>query len=100
MMLTQKEQDLLGRVFVTKSSLKDPSKLMFWKIINFTTDERDGVRKAVVRCDAKIKSFSLETDCFISEKDLEEQVFFVDDIIREIWKSGKMNETTNAGEKK
>ena len=54
-MLTQKEQDLLGRIFVTKSSLKDPDKLMFWKIINFTTDERDGVRKAVVRCDAKIK---------------------------------------------
>ena len=99
-MLTQKEQDLLGRVFVTKSSLNDPSKLMFWKIINFTMDERDGVRKAVVRCDTKIKSFSLETDCFISEKDLEEQVFFVDDIIREIWKPTEMSEATNAGEKK
>ena len=99
-MLTQKEQDLLGRIFVTKSSLNDPSKLMFWKIINFTMDERDGVRKAVVRCDTKIKSFSLETDCFISEKDLEEQVFFVDDIIREIWKPTEMSEATNAGEKK
>ena len=99
-MPTQKELDLLGRVFVTKSSINDPDNLMFWKIIGFQTDERDGVRKAVVRCDAKIKSFSLETDCFISEKDLEEQVFFVDDIIREILKSGKMNETTNAGEKK
>ncbi len=100
MMLTQKEQDLLGRIFVTKSSLKDPDKLMFWKIINFTTDERDGVRKAVVRCDTKIKSFSLETDFYITEKDLEEEASFVDDIIREILKSGKMNETTNAGEKK
>ena len=99
-MLTQKEQDLLGRIFVTKSSLKDPDKLMLWKIINFTTDERDGVRKAVVRCDTKIKSFSLETDFYITEKDLEEEASFVDDIIREILKSGKMNETTNAGEKK
>ena len=74
--------------------------MMFWKIINFTTDERDGVRKAVVRCDIKIKSFSLETDFYITEKDLEEEASFVDDIIREILKSGKMNETTNAGEKK
>lgn len=100
MMLTQKEQDLLGRVFVTKSSLNDPSKLLFWKIIDFTTDERDGVRKAVARCDTEIKSFSLETDFYITEKDLEEEASFVDDIIREILKSGKMNETTNAGEKK
>lgn len=99
-MFTQKEQDLLGRIFVTKSSLKDPDNLMFWKIINFTTDERDGVRKAVVRCDTEIKSFSLETDFYITEKDLEEEASFVDDIIREIWKPTKMNEMTNAGEKK
>ena len=99
-MFTQKEQDLLGRIFVTKSSLKDPDNLMFWKIINFTTDERDGVRKAVVRCDMEIKSFSLETDFYITVKDLEEEASFVDDIIREILKSGKMNETINAGEKK
>ena len=99
-MFTQKEQDLLGRIFVTKSSLKDPDNLMFWKIINFTTDERDGVRKAVVRCDMEIKSFSLETDFYITVKDLEEEASFGDDIIREILKSGKMNETINAGEKK
>ena len=99
-MFTQKEQDLLGRVFVTKSSIKDPDNLMFWKIIGFQTDERDGVRKAVVRCDTEIKSFSLETDFYITEKDLEAQVFLVDDIIREILKSGKMNETIHAGEKK
>ena len=99
-MLAQKEWDLLGRVFVTKSSLKDPDNLMFWKIIGFKTDERDGVRKAEVRCDTEIKSFSLETDFYIAVKDLEEEASFVDDIIREILKSGKMNETTNAGEKK
>ena len=99
-MLTQKELDLLGRIFVTKSSLKDPDRLLFFKIIDFITDKLDGVRKAVIRCDTEIKSFSLEMNFYITEKELDEEVFFVDDIIREIWKPTEMREATNAGEKK
>ena len=85
-MLTQKEQDLLGRIFISKNSLSDPEKLMFWKIIGFMTDD-DGQRKAIVRGDSKIKRFTLETDCYnINEEDLEKNAMFVDNIVRGIWR--------------
>ena len=90
-MLTKKEEDLLGRIFITKNSSRDPEKLMFWKIIGFITDEKDGERKAVCRCDKEIKGFTLETDFFIKEKDLEEQAMFVDNIIRGLYKTCQGN---------
>lgn len=90
-MLTKKEQDLLGRIFISKDSPQDPEKLIFWKIIDFTTDEKDGQRKAIVRGDSKIKNFTLETDCYINEEDLEKNAMFVDNIIRGIWRACQGN---------
>lgn len=90
-MLTKKEQDLLGRIFISKDSPQDPEKLIFWKIIDFTTDEKDGQRKAIVRRDSKIKNFTLETDCYINEEDLEKNAMFVDNIIRGIWRACQGN---------
>ena len=89
-MLTKKEEDLFGRVFISKNSSSDPEKLMFWKIIGFMTDV-DGQRKAIVRADSKIKNFTSETDCYVNEEDLEKNAMFVDNIIRGIWRACQGN---------
>lgn len=90
-MLTEKEMALLGRIFIAKDSPKNPDDLLFWKIIGFETDEKDGERKAVCRCDKEIKGFTLETNFFIKEKDLEEQAMFVDNIIRGLYRTCQGN---------
>ena len=89
-MITKKEDDLLGRIFIFKNSSSDPEKLMFWQIIGFMTDV-DGQRKVIVRGDSKIKDFTSETDCYINEEDLEKNAMFVDNIIRGIWRACQGN---------
>lgn len=92
-MLTKKEEDLFGRVFIFKNSSSNPEKLMFWKIIGFMTDA-DGQRKVIARGDSEIKNFTLKTektDCYINEEDLEKNAMFVDNIIRGIWRACQGN---------